>query len=279
MEAAPRSTPQPYRANVALPSARLRRAPPAPQPDRPAAWWCTVRIREPGGRRAVLEGTSSSLRTRRLADQLQRRAIGDRCCGQATDEGRHRPATRDPRERARARRRRGVGAVARSDRPGAVAARAEPERPRARRRPLGVRRPRRRSAGDPPHARRPHHPRLLGHRRLQRDLVDDPLDLRRHGRGQLLRAPVRLASRQPRRGTCAEEARRRIVARTSQGRPRREARPRRPLDGRARLPALPRMPRRMARHPCAHHVRHAPPGFDQRRRLPRERVRQEGRAR
>ena len=59
--------------------------------------------------------------------------------------------------------------------------------------------------------------------------------------------------------------------------PRRQADPHRPFDGRPRLALLPRVPRRLAGHAHADHVRDSVPGFDQRRRLPRQWVRQEGR--
>ena len=67
------------------------------------------------------------------------------------------------------------------------------------------------------------------------------------------------------------------AARPAPAQPGRQADPDRSLDGRARRPVLPRVPRRPGGHPHADHVRHAAPGLAERRRLPRQRLRQEAR--
>ena len=97
------------------------------------------------------------------------------------------------------------------------------------------------------------------------DLDDDPRPLRRRAGRDVHRVPLRLAPRQPGGGTAAARARRREVACATTAQPRRQARPRRPLDGRARRPLLPRVPRRVAGHPHADHVRDAAPRLAERR--------------
>ena len=120
-------------------------------------------------------------------------------------------------------------------------------------------------------------PGLWGDRRLHRHQEDDRRALRRRAGRDLRRDAVRLAPRQPRRGAAAAAARRREAARGPAAQPRRQARPDRPLDGWARRPLLPRVPRRVARHAHADHVRHAVPRVAERRRLPRQRLREEDR--
>ncbi len=159
----------------------------------------------------------------------------------------------------------------------------------ARRRRPRRRRPRRRRQGDPPPARLPRGARPgLAHRRLRA--------LRRAGRRavrpgagpELLRAPLRLAPRQPCRRAEPGSSCGRLAAGVAHlvGQRRREARPHRPLDGRDRVEALPRervrrpgaagqRTRGMALHQLPDHARHAVQRIGQRGRVPRERV-QEG---
>ena len=103
------------------------------------------------------------------------------------------------------------------------------------------------------------HPGLLEHRRLRRHLADDHRPLRRRARRDLRRVPLRLAAGQPRRGPQAAAGRRREAARPAPAQPGRQGDPDRPLDGRARRALVPRVPRRLARHAGADHVRHAAP--------------------
>ena len=98
---------------------------------------------------------------------------------------------------------------------------------------------------------------------------------------QLLRVPVRLASRQP----CARAPARPREPRLAEGlaralrQRRREARPDRPLDGRGHLPAVPRAPRGLEEHAAVHQLRHAVPWLAERTELRRQRDEEEARAR
>ena len=98
-------------------------------------------------------------------------------------------------------------------------------------------------------------------------------DVRRHAGRELLRVPVRLATRQPRRRAPAPAREREVAAGLAavERRRRREAGARRPLDGRPGLALLPRVPRRLARHAHARHVRDAVPRLAERARHARER--------
>ena len=152
---------------------------------------------------------------------------------------------------------------------------ARPEHRRSQARAGSARRGRSRrrdhgAGGDP---RRPSDPGALEDRRVHEDAALHRGDVRRHARPEPLRVPVRLAAGQPCRGAAPPAAVRRVAEEVAsvERRGRRQARARRPFDGRADLALLPRMPRRVARDADARHVRDALPRLGGRAGHPRQR--------
>ena len=136
------------------------------------------------------------------------------------------------------------------------------QRPEARGGPGRRRRPRRRDHGAGGDPRRPSDPGLWkidGYTKLVRLHRGD---VRRHARARTSSSsPTTGAATtaSPRAGCSARPASGSTPGAQSSGAARREARARRPLDGRPDLALLPRVPRRLARHAHAGHVRHAVP--------------------
>ena len=207
-------------------------------------------------------------RLRRQEERHEREAASQRRRGAAAGHPGQRPAARrggrlgDEQGRAVAR-------------PGHAGAQRQGSRAR-RRRPVQARprRWRRRGAGD---ARPAPRSGALEDRRLREDQEAPVRRVRLHRWPELVRLPVRLAARQPRRrppaGRGGAALARGVPEGPGQGE--REARPAGTLDGRPRGPVLHRSAGRVGGDAGAHHVRHAVPRLGQRDRLPGPRL-QEG---
>ena len=120
-------------------------------------------------------------------------------------------------------------------------------------------------------------PGSVDHRRLLPHPLVDLRDVRHGRRAELVRLPLRLAPRQPSRRPPPGRAGTPTGCRPGGAirQQRCQAGVGRPFDGWSGRQALPRGPRRLARHPHARHVRHAVPRFVERPRLLVQRL-QEG---